>query len=532
MGRSITNNSSDITVQGTVNTVTSQGGRAPSTPSITSPTNNELISAFNPTFTSSGFFSYGSDTHSGSNWQVSSNLQFDGSSKLADVATNSGLTSYALPSNILPRTEGTYYVRARHVSSGYEASAFSTPQPFRISATLSATAAPQNATNFRLTPAYAGTGTPSSYSYVLSASSDLSSPVSSGSITSGYVDLAYSLATGLFTGTDYYLQLTSVGADTIEKTEVVTLSGALQISGSASATYDGTNVKISSTIAVVGNPEIRHQFSTTNTFDSITYETTSTSFSASNLTGISDRSQSYFYRPVAVVGNEKVQAQAPLSVGASFIYTSSTSTQTPAGYVGSIFVEAIGGGGSGAGAYSSGSGGSSGNFETATTYVTQQESLSVTVGAGGPANNWSGPSFTYAGQTSVSIGSFSLSAAGGRNATMNQQTRVYGQNTGISAYGGEKGNTTGVSGQTHPITGIAGGAGGVQGNSGGQGGLGYGAGGGGQTRTPDAGGSGGAGGGGGGAFITSQLAGNGQYANVGSGGAGANGAVRLTYQDW
>lgn len=540
MGRSVTGNTSNVTVAGTVTTLTAQAGRQPGTPSITSPTSNELLSSFTPTMTTGSFFNYGSDTHTGTNWQISSDPQFSETSIVYELASNSALTSLTLGSSDLPRDAGTYYVRARHVSSGYEASNFSVAQPFRIDATIGASVAANGASTFLMTASYTGTGSFSSLTYSLSASSDMSNPVSTGTFSSTTKSLNYTVAPGLFTGTDYYLQLTSVGANAVPKTEVITLTGDITsgVSGSSSATYDGTNVVVASTLSVTGSPTIVHQFSTTSTFDTVYYSTSSTQFSATNLPGISDRSQSYYYRPVAQLGNDNVPLQAAASVGAAFLYTSSTSFNSVSGYTGSILVEAIGGGGSGAGAYSSGSGGSSGNFESATVSITQQESISITIGQGGPGSGWSDPSNTYAGTTSVSIGSvLSLSAAGGTNAPMNNQSKVYGQDTNKSAFGGRPGNAIGGSvagedGQDHPITGLSGGGGGGHDSGGGAGGYGYGAGGGGQTRQVAYGGNGGGGGGGGGAFSTSVAAGSGSFDNVGSGGSGLSGAVRLTYQNW
>ena len=541
MGRSITGNTSAVSVSGTVNTITAQGGRQPGTPVITSPTSNQLLANFTPTITTNAFFSYGSDTHSGSNWQIASDEQFSAESTIVDFATNSSLVSYAVGSSDLPRTAGTYYVRARHVSSGFEASAFSSARAFQIDATLGASIALNGSSIFTLTATYAGTGAFTTFDYILSANSDMSNPVETGSFSSSTHNINYNTAPGLFTGTTYYVQLTSGGANAVPKTTIISLAGDATsgVTGSASAELLGSNVVVTSNIAAPSNPTILHQFSTTSTFDSVFYETSNTSFADSNLPGLSNRSQSYFYRPAVQLGNEKVALQSASSLAASFLYTTSQSFNTQSGYTGSILVEAIGGGGSGAGAYTSGSGGSSGNFESSTITVSQQESVSVSIGAGGPASGWSNPSSATAGSTTVTIGSLlSLTAAGGQNADMNYQYRRYGPDQNKSAYGGEPGSSygggsqVGIDGQNHPITGIGGGSGGTHNSSGGSGGGGYGSGGGGQSRASAYGGNGGGGGGGGGAFDATVSASAGTGGNVGSGGAGKDGAVKLTYQNW
>tara|TARA_B000000557_G_scaffold969_2_gene754 strand:+ start:1966 stop:3591 length:1626 start_codon:yes stop_codon:yes gene_type:complete len=541
MGRSITGNTSAVSVSGTVNTITAQGGRQPLTPVITSPTSNQQIANFTPSITTSAFFSYGSDTHSGSNWQIASDEQFSDSSTIVDFASNSSLVSYTVGSSDLPRTAGTYYVRARHVSSGFEASAFSAARAFQIDATLGASIALNGSSVFQLTATYTGTGSFSTFDYILSANSDMSNPVETGTFSSSNHNISYTTAPGLFTGTTYYVQLTSGGANAVPKTTIISLAGDATsgVTGSASAELSGSTVIVTSNINVPTGPTILHQFSTTSTFDSVFYETTSTSFADSNLPGLANRSQSYFYRPAAQLGNEKVALQTASSIGASFLYTTTQSFNTQSGYTGSILVEAIGGGGSGAGAYQSGSGGSSGNFESSTISVSQQESVSVSIGAGGPGSGWSNPSSPDAGSTTVTIGSLlSLTAAGGKNADMNYQYRRTGADVNKSAYGGEPGSSygggsqPGIDGQNHPITGLGGGSGGTHNGGGGQGGAGYGAGGGGQSRSGSYGGNGGGGGGGGGAFDATVSASAGTGGNVGSGGGGRDGAVKLTYQNW
>lgn len=535
MGRFISNNSEPVTVQGTVDTITRQGGRTPATPSISAPAT--VTDFTSHTLTGSAYFNYGSDTHSGTNWQLANAETFSTESILIDYATKSYFTAVNLAvAGTIPREAGVYYARVRYISTGYESTAFSAPVAITISATLTAAVTSFSSSSYVVTPVYSGAGTPTSYTFRISTTQDMSNVVHSGSF-SGSATINHSVTPELFNDTTYYIELTTVGSNTVLTTQVVPLSvdTASLFTGSAVAGYDGSNITFSeTTTSSVYSGSIVYQFATTNTFDTIAYTTTSTSaFSAGNLAGIADRSNSYFCRAVVDVNGVYIAVTTPVSVGASFFYTSSVSTTTPAGYIGSVYIEAIGGGGAGAGAYSSAAGGSSGHFETTTVSITEQGSLNITIGQGGPANGWSNPSSTYAGVTSVTVAGTTITANGGRNAQMDQSARTYGSNTGISAYGGGKLNPPpGEDGQTHPITGIAGGAGGSNNYNGGRGGRGYGAGGGGQTRDPSYGGSGAGGGGGGGAFTTSQLANNGTGGNVGSGGRGANGAVRITYQDW
>ena len=535
MGRFISNNSDAVTVQGTVDTITRQGGRTPATPSISAAAN--VTSFTNHTLSGSSYFSYGSDTHSGSNWQLASDETFSAERLLVDYATKTYNTAVNLAvAGSIPREAGTYYARVRYISSGYESTAFSTPVAITVAASVSVSVTSISDSSYVITPTYSGAGSPSSYTYRISTTDDMSNVVGSGSFSST-VSINHSVTPDLLNGTTYYIELTTVGTNTVLTTSVSSLSVdfASLFSGSSLAVYNGTNIQFNDTVSSsVYTGSISYQFSTTNTFDTVAYTTSSTgAFAASSLPGLSDRSNSYFCRAVASINGTNVAASTPLSVGASFLYTSSTSTQTPAGYVGSAYIEAIGGGGAGGGAYSSAAGGSSGNFETTTVSITEQGSLSITIGQGGPGNGWSDPSSTYAGTTSVTVAGTTLSATGGRNATMDQQTRTYGQNTSKSAYGGAKGSSTGEAGETHPITNILGGNGGIADSYGGRGGNGYGAGGGGQTRESAYGGSGGGGGGGGGAFVNSRVgSSNGSAGNVGTGGSGANGAVRITYQDW
>ena len=145
---------------------------------------------------------YGSDTHSGSNWQIASDEQFSESSTIGDFASNSrSLVSYTVGSSDLPRTAGTYYVRARHVSSGLGTSAFSAARAFQIDATLGASIALAGSSIFTLTATYTGTGAFSTFDYILSANSDMSNPVETGTFNSSTRNSGYTTARGLFTGT-------------------------------------------------------------------------------------------------------------------------------------------------------------------------------------------------------------------------------------------------------------------------------------------------------------------------------------------
>jgi hypothetical protein len=186
-------------------------------------------------------------------------------------------------------------------------------------------------------------------------------------------------------------------------------------------------------------------------------------------------------------------------------YTANGSWVVPAG-VTSVTVEIWGAGGGGGGSNtnnSGGSGGGSGAYVTRTVTVTPAASIPFTIGTGGTAGAAAGGNGGIGGNSTITIGGFTLNSNGGNGGVGNAGA----VGTGGAASGGST-NTTGNSGF---IGGASGGNGGSSPN-GGTGGIGNTNAAGSAGNTPGAGGGGGERGGG------NQ-----------AGGTGARGEIRFTY---
>lgn len=583
MGRQIGGSPTTINMQGTITTMTTQIGRQPGQPSITSPSDNGVLSNFTPTVASSAFFNYGSDTHMGSNWQIALDSNF--SNVIKDFATKSALTSWAVNNDFtIPRVAQTLYVRVRYISNANEVSPWSLSSRMVASRILSTVVTFNGASAFNLAITYSGTGSATSFAVKIANNSAMTTPIvdttTSASSNVASLSVSYSLMPGFVDGsTPYYIQITPVGADAISAAEVQTLvSPASSVTGvSATVTYDTAStvsmVPPSLTLSRGTAPQSRYQFSTTSNFASITYEgdpNTSTTFAASLLSGLSTRAQKYYYRPVLAIGSDRipmtgiftpvyVQAVKLISPTNASPNTANTGTSSiPAGYSGPITVVAIGGGGGGGStSYNAGSGGGGGLIASTGYTVSGGESISYTLGTGGLYVDWATTqtATNCGGTTSVTIGSLgTVTAAGGLSGTNNgfgaataYQSGYYTDENGNTSYrGGAGGSSGGDSGINSPGNLYAGkytssptayhGRGGrnaVSADSAGTGGQGWGAGGGGSKRAQAyGGGSDSFAGGGGNGIFWGNKASDGYYTNVGSGGSGLPGAAAIYFLNW
>lgn len=583
MGRQIGASPTTINMQGTITTLTSQSGRQPGQPLINSPSDNSTLANFTPTLSSSAFFAYSSDTHMGSNWQIASDSNFV--NVLKDFATKSSLTSWAVNSDYtIARVVQTLYFRVRYVSSANEVSPWSASSRMVAARTLSTVVSFNGASSFNVAITYSGTGSASSFTVKIANNAGMTSPIvnTSGSASAniGSFTVPYTSMPGFTDGsTLYYIQITPAGFDAITASEVQTLVSPLStVTGvSATATYDTASTVTmtlpSTTLSTGTAPQLRYQFATSSNFASITYEgdpNTSLTFAASNLAGLSGRTQKYYYRPVLAIGNDRVPISslfAPIYVQAVKLIsptntapnTANTGTSSiPASYAGPITVVAIGGGGGGGmTGYDAGSGGGGGYLNTVALTVSGGESISYTLGTAGAGAGWvyAQTAAECGGTSTVTIGSLgSLTAAGGLAGTNNSQpgatayqSGYYSDVNGSTSYrGGAGGSPGGDSGVNSPGNLYAGkyttyptayhGRGGRNATSptgGGTGGQGWGAGGGGSKRDiANGGGSDSYSGGGGNGIFFGNKAADGYYTNVGNGGNGLPGAAAIYFINW
>jgi hypothetical protein len=583
MGRQIGGSPTTINMQGTITTLTSQSGRQPGQPLISSPFDNSTLANFTPTLSSSAFFAYSSDTHMGSNWQIASDSNFI--NVLKDFATKSSLTSWAVNSDYtIPRLAQTLYFRVRYVSSANEVSPWSAYSRMVVARTLSTIASFNSTSGFNFSITYSGTGTPTSFTVKVANNAGMTSPIVNTSVSVsaniGSFTVPYTSMPGFTDGsTPYYIQITPAGSDAITATEVQALVSPLAtVTGvSATTTYDtGSTVTMtlpSTTLSTGTAPQLRYQFSTVSNFSSITYEgdpNTALTFAASNLAGLSGRTQKYYFRPVLAIGSDRVPMSSlftPIYVQAVKLIsptnvnpnTANTGTSSiPSGYAGPITVVAIGGGGGGGmTGYDAGSGGGGGYLNTGAFTVSGGESISYTLGTAGAGAGWvyAQTAAECGGTTTISVGSLgSVTAAGGLAGTNNSQpgatayqsgyyTDVNGNTSYRGGAGGSSGGDSGINSPGNLYVGKyttsptayhgRGGRNATSATGGGTGGQGWGAGGGGSKRDQAAGGGSDsyAGGGGNGIFWGNKAA-DGYYTNVGNGGNGMPGAAAIYFINW
>lgn len=545
MGRQISNPQA-VTVQGTINTLQSQSGRQPGTPTITSPANGTNITSFSPTFSSSAFFVYnGTDTHAGSNWQIATDQSF--SNIVFDLATRSALISWTPSSTEIPRTVGTYFVRVRYISNANEISVWSQPIAFNVTREITITPTFNGSTQYNIRLQYAGTAAssdPTSFNVRISANSNMSSSLVNTNVSASnrIADLAvnYTALPGLTTGTPYFIEVTPVaGTAAVVTPFVQQLASPIVTASIAPPAYvlASNSVQQHTTAAVTSGtaPAGEWQYSTSSAFTTTTFTSSASSFANTSLPGIENRTQAYWVRYVLIVGGDRPVLLAParLSARSSVTSAGAYSSSVPASYSGAITVIAIGGGGGGGGSGFGAAGGGGSGFAVQHGYtVTGGQTFSGTVGTGGSAGSWTSDG-GVGGQTTFTLsGQATLTSNGGNGGRANT-------NGGQGGTGGANGASFGTSGgRGGGGTGLYG-LGGLNGGPnttgpGGQGGFGWGAGGGGAVRDNASGSSGNFPGGGGGglAFDQSIQAANGQWGNVTDGGAGLRGAVFIQFVEW
>lgn len=545
MGRQISN-SQTVTVQGTVNTLQSQSGRQPSTPTITSPASGTNLTSFSPTFSGSNFFVYnGSDSHAGSNWQIATDSSF--STVVFDFATRSALTSWTPSGTEIPRIVGTYFVRVRYISSANEISGWSQPISVNVTRTLAITPTFNGSSNYNIRIEYLGTAAssdPTSYNVRISASANMSSPLVNTNVSAsnriGNLSVAYTTLPGLTTGTPYFIEVTPVAGTAAVVTPLVEqLASPVGGASIAQSTYSVASSAVtqptSATLTSGSSPSVQWQFSTSSEFTTTTFTSSSSSFADTNLPGLANRTQAYWARCVLVVGSDRpvVRSAARLTARAAYTSPGAFSGSIPSAYSGGIVVTAIGGGGGGGGSAYGAAGGGGGGFASQPGYtVTGGQTFSGSVGAGGNQGSWvdnggAGGTTTF---TLSGHGTLTLSGGnGGRTNSAGGSGGTGGTNgASFGTQGGRGGGGTGL----YALGGLNGGLNTT--GPGGQGGFGWGAGGGGAVRNSESGSTGNFPGGGGGglAIDPSVQAGQGAWGNVESGGGGLNGAVFIDYVQW
>ena len=539
MGRKISGSPDIVTVQGTVTTLTSQAGRQPSMPTITSPSSGTVITSFTPTLNSSAFFVYNTDTHAGSQWQLASDSSF--ANVFYDLSSTSSKTSLVVPSGAIPQLAGAFYARVRYISSATEVSAWSNGISLVRTASVAVTSQFLNSTNFRFGFTYGATGSATSVAVKISANADMSNPVANTSVTlssnTGYLDsVTYASMPGFTTGTAYYVQATTAGSGAIITTTTVQLpmpTSSLALNGST-AIYDpsATNLLVTNAVTGANSATIATQYSTSINFTTVTYESTATSIAASNLPGLSTRASAYYYRFVVVAGTDRPVVGSPAALTAVQFFSGSGTSTISSAYSGQVLVTGIGGGGGGAGAPGSAcGGGGSGYINSQTFTVTAGQSISYAVGNGGSGGSWADG--TAGSSTTMTIGGTTLTCAGGQGGK-SQSGLSTGGVGGRNGGDGVSSGTGNYGGGGSPYN--TGGAPGIAGSDaapgyGGKGGYGYGSGGGGAVRSADYGGTGPAGGGAGG-WLSGPQAGQGQFGNVVSGGTGNSGYLQIQYTNW
>lgn len=539
MGREISGSPNIVTVQGTVTTLTSQAGRQPSTPTITSPSSGTVLTSFTPTLTSSAFFVYNTDTHAGSQWQFASDPAFV--NVFYDLPTTTSKTSLSVSAGSIPQLSGTFYARVRYISSASEVSAWSNAISLVRTGSVTVSSQFLSATNFRFAFTYGATGSASSVSVKISANADMSSPISNTTVTltsnTGNLDsVTYASMPGFTTGTPYYVQVTTVGSGAIISTSTSQLplpTASLALNGSV-AVYDaGTSlVGVTNSVTGANSASIATQYSTSINFTTVTYESTGSSIAAAMLPGLSTRSSSYYYRFVVVAGSDRPVVGSPAALTAVQIFSGSGTAAISSAYSGQILASGIGGGGGGAGAPGSAcGGGGSGYINSQTFTVSAGQAISYSVGTGGSGGSWADG--TAGTASTLTIGGTTLTCAGG-NGGKSQSGLSNGGVGGRNGGDGVASGTGNYGGGGTPYN--SGGAPGMAGSDaspgyGAYGGYGYGAGGGGAVRSSDYGGTGPAGGGAGG-WVSGPQAGRGQFGNVVQGGAGNGGYLQIQYTNW
>lgn len=178
MGRNVTMGAVTASVTGSL--ITTQGGNAPGTPSIVSPSQGSVLTSFTPTISASSFFSYTGASHSGSNWQIATDPNF--SNVIYDLATTSALTSMTVPSGVITVNMSQVFVRVRYISNAGIMSAFSNASPYLIQGALS-TGVSGDASNVYISLSYAGTGSPGTAVVRVANNVNMTSPFVTSTVT-------------------------------------------------------------------------------------------------------------------------------------------------------------------------------------------------------------------------------------------------------------------------------------------------------------------------------------------------------------
>ncbi len=334
-----------VSVTGTVTTLTSVSVRIPLTPTIDTPASGNTIQYFNAnTITSSAMFVYNTTyTHTGSNWQVAADADFQ--NVLYDFATNTQKTYLTLPMTLLPRTnDQDYYVRVRYVNSADEISDWSAGSVIHVehnAEDYTASANIANTTHYNVIVGYLNTGSPDTLTIEVANTANMSSIIWANTTANfdyttktAVIQIPFATMPGFISNTTpYYIRAYPLGANSINTTSNPIAINAPSVSAlyNTARILDTSGISLSAntvganTVSTIGNGNnIRVQYSTSSDFSTISYQTTSANavFAASNLPGVWTLS-TWYRRPVYVIANENEYVVANTTQSNSFFNTSS-----------------------------------------------------------------------------------------------------------------------------------------------------------------------------------------------------------------
>ena len=211
MGRSISVDSINAVVSGTLITSNAQAG--PATPTITSPLNGSILTTFTPTFTLSTYNNQGvTQTHTATQLQIALDPGF--TQVVYDTTVTTSLTSIAVPANTILDTYLEIYVRVRYLSSLGYASPYSAVYRYVVSGAFQIYGS-ESGSNTIFSVVYIGPGSVTSATLTIADNSALTSPAYSNTVSFtnnvGSVTIATSSLPGFWAlTTDYWFRFSGV----------------------------------------------------------------------------------------------------------------------------------------------------------------------------------------------------------------------------------------------------------------------------------------------------------------------------------
>lgn len=381
---------------------TAQG--IPNTPSITAPTNNSTNIDTKPTITSSAFSSpVTGETHSKSQWQVSTNTNF--STTVYDSGESNSKTSITLTTDLTLNT--VYYTRVRHKGLNTGWSDWSTGNKFttRNVANTPSITSPVNGSSFYSTENLTITGSAFSSSGETHSSSQLqvSSTANFSNIvydsgTTGPATTSFTLPANTVTSSNnFYFRIRYRGSSGLWSDwsiYVTLISMAMaDVPSILSPTQNQTvSIPVSISVSTFSSPVsgdswtgTRIQLSTTNTFASIIYDSGVTASNSFSVSSQLYNNTTYYVRSAqtgSVTGvtgwSNTISFKTSVESGEQ-LFNASGTFLVPTGLT-SIGVMAVG---SGADATSSNGGGGGATVSTNSISVTPGETLTVVIDSAG-----------------------------------------------------------------------------------------------------------------------------------------------------